>query len=62
MNGCKCKSQIYVNGIIHYCGKPPVLLHCGFHSTEEVQMAVGEWVQMQELSFYRTKSFNLVPG
>jgi len=33
---------------------PRVLLHCGFHSTEEVEMPVGEWLQMQELSFYHT--------
>jgi hypothetical protein len=44
------------------CQTPSVLLHCGFHSTEEVQMAVGEWLQMQELSFYHTEIFNLVPG
>jgi hypothetical protein len=39
-----------------------VLLHCGFHSTEEVEMAVGEWLQMEELSFFRNEIFNLFPG
>jgi len=39
-----------------------VLLHCGFHSTEEVEMAVGEWLQMEALSFFRSEVFNLLPG
>jgi hypothetical protein len=39
-----------------------MLLHCRFHRNEEVEVAVGEWLQIQELSFYHTEIFNLVPG
>jgi hypothetical protein len=32
-----------------------------FHNNEEVEMAVGEWLRMQEPDFYRDGIFKLVP-
>jgi hypothetical protein len=32
-----------------------------FHNNQEVEMAVGEWLLMQEPDFYGDGMFNLVP-
>jgi hypothetical protein len=32
-----------------------------FHNNEKVEIAVGEWLRMQEPDFYRDGIFKLVP-